>query len=231
MNSTSSARASTGFGWYFSAGHLEQHVQEVAGEAEVVVRIDVRAADDVAEGVGGDARHLGDQPVRLPQPRVLVEDLRRVRIERRQRADRAEEDAHRVRVVAEPLHELLHVLVKHRVQGDLLNPGLLLRRGRQLAEQNQVGRLEVVALLGQLLDRIAAVEQDALVAVDVGDGAPAVAVFMNAGSYVISPKSSGPGLDLPQIHGADGAVLDRQLVLLPGAVVDDRQRVRHRSQS
>ena len=42
----------------------------------------------------------------------------------------------------------------------------MLRLGRQLAEQDQVGRLEEVAVLGQLLDRVAAVEQDALVAVD-----------------------------------------------------------------
>ena len=77
--------------------------------------------------------------------------------------------AHRVRVVLEALHELLDVLVQHRVERDLARPRLLLRRGRQLAEQDQVRGLEEVALLGELLDRIAAVEQDALVAVDVGD--------------------------------------------------------------
>ena len=52
-------------------------------------------------------------------------------------------------------------------------PLLKLRLGRQLAEQDQVRGLEKVAVLGQLLDRIAAVEQDALVAVDEGDPAPA----------------------------------------------------------
>ena len=46
-------------------------------------------------------------------------------------------------------------------------------------------------MFGQLLDRIPAIEQDALVAVDVGDPARHAAVFMNAGSYVIIPKSSG----------------------------------------
>ena len=45
--------------------------------------------------------------------------------------------------------------------------------GRQLAEQDQIRRLEIGAVLGQLLDRIAAIHQDALVAVDVGDLAPA----------------------------------------------------------
>jgi hypothetical protein len=48
-------------------GHLEQHVQEVAGEAQIVVGIDVGPADAVTVRPCGDARHLGDQPVRLTQ--------------------------------------------------------------------------------------------------------------------------------------------------------------------
>ena len=75
MNSTSSARSSTGFDLVLQLGHLEQHVQEVAGEAQVVVGIDVGAADAVAVGVGGDGRHLRDQPVDLLLARLLVEDL------------------------------------------------------------------------------------------------------------------------------------------------------------
>ena len=87
-------------------------------------------------------------------------------------------------------------------------------RGGQLAEQDQVGRLEVVALLGQLLDGVAAVVQDALVAVDVGDGAPAVRGVQERRVVRHQPEVVGAGLDLPQVHGADGAVLDRQLVVL-----------------
>ena len=82
-------------------------------------------------------------------------------LKRRQRADGAQEDAHRVRVVLEALHELLDVLVEHRVVGDLAaSTPASCGRSRQLAEQNQVGRLEVVAVLGELLDRVAAIEQD-----------------------------------------------------------------------
>ena len=103
-------------------GHLEQHVQEVAGEAEVVVGVDVGPADAVAIGVGGNGRRLGDQPVDLLAPRLGVEDLLAVRIERRHRADGADEHAHRVGVVGEALHELLDVLVHHRVHGDLVRP-------------------------------------------------------------------------------------------------------------
>jgi hypothetical protein len=40
---------------------------------------------------------------------------------------------------------------------------------RQLAVEQQVADLDEVALLGELLDRVAAVQQHALVAVDVGD--------------------------------------------------------------
>jgi hypothetical protein len=57
-------------------------------------------------------------------------------------------------------HELVEVLL------------LLLGVG-QVAVQQQVAGVEEVALRGQLLDRVAAVQQLALVAVDVGDGAVA----------------------------------------------------------
>ena len=135
----------------FQLRHPEQHVQEVAGEAQIVVGIDVGPADAVAVRVGGDRRHLGDQPVHLLLSRLLVEDLLRVGVERRERADGAEEDAHRVRVVLESLHQLLDVLVEHRVEGDLLRPLLELRVARQLAEDDQVGRFEI----GRLLRRAA----------------------------------------------------------------------------
>jgi hypothetical protein len=74
-------------------------------------------------------------------------------------------------VVLEPLHQLLDVLVQERVLGNGVVPALQLLLGRQLAEDNQIGDLEIVAVFGQLLDGIAAILKNALVAVDVGDGA------------------------------------------------------------
>ena len=112
--------------------HPEQHVQEIAGEAEIVVGIDVGAADAVAVRVGADARDLGDQTMDLLLARLLVEDLLGVRVEGRERANGAEEDAHRVGVVLKPLHQLLDVLVQHRVERDLHRPLLELRVGREL---------------------------------------------------------------------------------------------------
>ena len=74
-----------------------------------------------------------------------------------------------MRVAAEAGEEAAHLLVHHGVAGDAMVEIVLLRRGRQFAVEQQVADLQEVAVLGQLVDRIAAVQQDALVAVDVGD--------------------------------------------------------------
>ncbi len=44
---------------------------------------------------------------------------------------------------------------------------------RQFAVKQQIAHFEIRALVRQLLDRIAAIKQFALVAVDIGDGAVA----------------------------------------------------------
>ena len=98
-----------------------------------------------------------------------IVDVLGVGIEGRERAHHAEQHAHRVGVVAEPLEELGDVGVDVGVVLDRLGPLVELRLGRQLALAQQVGHLEEAGLLGQLLDRIAAVAQDAPVAVDEGD--------------------------------------------------------------
>ena len=124
---TSSARSRTGFDLVLQLRHPEQHVQEVAREAEVVVRLVVGTADAVPVGVRRDGRNLGDQAVNLLLSRLLVEDLLAVGVERRECANGAQVDAHRMRVVLEPFHQLLDVLVKHGVGGDLPLPLVELR--------------------------------------------------------------------------------------------------------
>ena len=74
-----------------------------------------------------------------------------------------------MRRVQEALQELLAVFVKHRVMSDSFRPFFQLSFRGQLAMQNQVRNLKKTALLGQLLDGVAAMAQDALVAVDEGD--------------------------------------------------------------
>ena len=74
-----------------------------------------------------------------------------------------------MRVAPEALEEPAHLLVHHRVVGDAVVEIGLLGGGRQFAVEQQIAGLEEIAVLGQLLDRIAAIEQNAFVAVDIGD--------------------------------------------------------------
>jgi hypothetical protein len=106
--------------------HLEQHREEVGGVAEVVVGVDVRLALRVAERPGAQGRHLRDHPHDLHVPVVGVVDVAGVGVERRQAPHRGHQHAHRVRVVAEALHERADVLVHERVVGDLVHPRVVL---------------------------------------------------------------------------------------------------------
>jgi hypothetical protein len=57
-----------------------------------------------------------------------------------------------MRVVAEAVQQVLHVLVHQRVVRDVVDPRLVLLRRRQIAVEQQEGRLQVGAVLGQQLD-------------------------------------------------------------------------------
>ena len=127
-------------------------------------------------------------------------------IEGRQRADAGHHHRHRMRVAAEPVEEPRHLLVHHRVAGDAVVEIGLLRSGRQFAVEQQVAGFEEIAVLGELIDRIAAIEQHACVAVDVGDlrfGA------RRRGEAGIEGEHSRLGVELADIDDrrADRAVL------------------------
>jgi hypothetical protein len=78
--------------------------------------------------------------------------------------------------------EELHLLVDHGVVGHELGElGLLVAVG-QVTVQQQVAGFHEVAVGGQLLDGVTAVQQLALVAVDVGDGDWQAAVDRKPGS-------------------------------------------------
>ena len=72
-------------------------------------------------------------------------------------------------VAAEAGEEARHLLVHHGVARDAVVEIVLLGLGRQFAIEQQVADFEEIAVLGELVDRIAAMKQDALVAVDEGD--------------------------------------------------------------
>ena len=70
----------------------------------------------------------------------------------------------------------------HRVARDAVVEVRLLGGGGQFAIEQQIAGLEEIAVFGELLDRIAAIEQHALVAVDIGDRGFATAVEVKPGS-------------------------------------------------
>ncbi len=207
------------------AADREGHVDEVADVVELVAREHVREPARMAEGEGGDRRHLGDQAHSLQAAVLGIRDVLGVGVEGRERTDRAQQHPHRVRVVAEPLEELRHVRVHVGVQAHLVLPRLELGRRRQLSLEQEVRGLEEARLLRDLLDRVAAVAQDAGIAVDVRDRAAAVRRVEECRVVGEQPAVAIGGADLREVGRPDGAVDDRDGVLLARAVVDDRQCV------
>jgi hypothetical protein len=196
-------------------GHLEHHVQEVAGVAEVVVRVDDRQAAAMTVRIGGERRDLRDEaPIWMR--RLVVTDVLRLRVERREGADGREQDAHRVRVVAEAVDELPHVLVNHGVHRDLVpKPSSCLLFGSSPFCSSHTTSRTSSCLLGELLDRVSAVLEDALVAVDERDlrarrrGVLERRVVRHQAEVVVAH------LDLPEIHRLDGPVADGTSYVLP----------------
>ena len=72
---------------------------------------------------------------------VAVFDVAGGRIEGRKGRDGADEHAHRMSVMMEPVHEFLDVLVNHRVAFDARFLLPKLNHLRQFAEQEEVERL------------------------------------------------------------------------------------------
>src|SRR5205085_5016487 len=83
----------------------------------------------------------------------------------------AEQHSHRVVVVSEAVEKLRHVRVHVRVHANLFLPRLELLTSWQLALEKEPRGLEEARVLGELLDRIAAVAENAGVAVDICDAA------------------------------------------------------------
>ena len=202
---------------------VEHHVQEVLGELLGVVGIDERHPGVEAVGARGDRRHLGDEPHDLLVPDLGVVDRLGLGIEGRQRGDGGHEHAHRMGVVVEALHEALaHVLVDERVVRDLVVPGVELRRRRQLAVDEEIRDLDVRRVRGEVLDRVAPIPQDAVVAVELGDRAAA-----GGGGHERGVEEPHVGEELAPLGGVDAAVDDRYLDRLAGAIVGDGDGFRH----
>ena len=151
------------------ARHREAHVQEVCREIQLVLRINERLADMILVGHRRDRRHLGDQAHGRDHALVADPKCRSSRGRRPKSADHAAHHRHRMRIAAEAGEEARHLLVDHGVARDAIVEIVLLRLRRQLAIEQQVADFEEIAVLGELVDRIAAVQKNAFVAVDEGD--------------------------------------------------------------
>jgi hypothetical protein len=158
----------------------------------------------------------------LPLSRIV--DVDRVLVEGGQRPDRARHYGHWMGVPPEALEEAVELGVQHGVVGDhVLEFGELGGR-RQFAMQQEVADLQEARLFGQLLDGIAAVEQDALVAIDKRDLAFARGC---RGEARVEREAVRVGVELADVDdlGTKRTLQDRQIERL---VVDaQRHLVRH----
>ena len=100
---------------------------------------------------------------------LLVIDVQRVVVKGRQRSDDAAHDGHGMGFAAKALNKGAQLFMHHSVALDGGVELLALSVVRQFAVQQQVAQFQVVGLLRELVDGVAAVQQHPSVAVDVGD--------------------------------------------------------------
>ncbi len=150
-----------------------------------------------------------------------------VAIKGRECADRADEHAHRMCIVMEAVHQLLDVLMNHRVIRDVVRPLLVLRFRRQLAVEKQVCDLKKIAFLSKLLDRVTAVAKNSFVAINERDFAFAQRRVHERRVVRHQAKVVVFHFYLSQVHRPDGLMRDGHFVFLASAIVNNRQGVGH----
>jgi hypothetical protein len=195
------------------ARHRVAHAQEIRGVVELVLGINERLADGIFVGHRSERRQLGDHADGGDVALDRIGNVEGVVIERRQCADRAHHDRHRMRIATEALEEAAHLLVHHGVACHQVVEIVLLSGGGQVAVEQKIAGLEEIAVLGELLDRVAAIEQDAVVAVDIGDLRLAAACRGEAG---VVGEYVGPVIERRYIEDTrpDRALIDRKLEAL-----------------
>ena len=202
----------------------EHHPQEVRGEAQARVRRHRREALAVPVGHRGEGRSGGDQPADVERAALGVGDVLRVRVLGAQPGEERDEHRHRVRVRGEPVEHPGQRVGDGLEAGDPGPPTRTLAGGRQFAVQDQPGDVEVARALGELLDRVAAVAENALVAVNVGDPADAGGGVLERWVVGGEPRILGVRPHLPEPGGSHRAVFDVEAVVGPGATVGEGQR-------
>ena len=223
----SSARSSDRIGRVGLPRNRLQHVQEIARKAQAFGRRHGGLALAGSRGICSQGRSLRDDAVHLSAADGRIRDVVRLGIERAQCAKGRNQRAHRMRVLGQAVKQAGQSRRRHAAVVNRRRERLQLRRGWQFALDHQPRRLEKRALLGQLLDRIPAIAQDALVAVDERDGAATGRRVHQRRVVGHQAEVVGGLADLAQVGRTDGVVLDGELVAVAGAVVCDRQRVCH----
>src|SRR2546428_13464865 len=109
--------------------------------------------------------------------------------------------------------------------GDRLDPLATLLGIRQLAMDQEIGRLEKAASIGQLLDGITPVAENATLAIDIGDGT-ATAGRVEEGGIVAHHSGAGPvRRDLLELGGRDRTIPNGNLVAAAVSVIGDGKRL------
>src|SRR5438552_121591 len=112
--------------------HASDHRQKILDIGQAVVRIDERQSLHVPVRERSYRRCLRQQTDNRDVALGLVEDVARRRIKRCEARNRAIEYRHRMRVVAESLEELAHVLVHVSVERGVVHELIVLLLRRQL---------------------------------------------------------------------------------------------------
>src|SRR5207249_8879386 len=89
----------------------------------------------------------------------------------------------------------------------------------------EIGHLQKGAALGQFLDRVTTVAKNALLAVDVGDGASAAGRVEKGWIVADYPRTGPVRRDLLEFGGRDRAIPYGNFVAAAGAVIDDGERL------
>ena len=212
-------------------GSAKEHVQEIAGIAELVVRIDERHSQSVPIGERGNRRNFSDQTIGLLLARLDAEDVFRVVIKSGKRGDRRNHHAHGMGVVVKAVEKFLDAFVNESVVRNVVGPIIQLRRSRQFAMQEQIRGFQIGAFFRQVFDGIAAITEDASVAIDVRNPADARSGVVERRVVAHQAKIFWIHFYLAEVGGADGVVRDGDFVGLAGAIVDDGEGLAGRSRA
>jgi hypothetical protein len=149
----------------------EHHVQEVRCVVVFRLGINDRQSARLPISERRDRAHLGNQPRDLYLETVRVVGREQVGTETAGGVDHRGQNCHRVSRGGEALEMILHAFVQQLVFGEPLGKLPELVAVRQAAPDQQERDLDERRLLREFFDWDSAIPQDALFAVDEGDGA------------------------------------------------------------